>query len=297
MQNYKTNNTKLQAVIALLAILLIVSSCRTIRPLPVFEVKPMTALKVMRKVEKETPVYNNYQSKKVSIEYGINDDKNSFSGQFKIKRNKCIILSIRKLSVPLGRGLLSPDSIVFINYFDKNFLKGNFADIKKLLGVDLDYNLVQALLTADISKFVKMEDFDKELYSIIDSDMYRIDSRFDPLSHQLPLQGNNRQTNRATKHPNDLSGNNFSFWVDPQLFVIRKILLNNTKRKENIVIHYDQFELIGRSLFPQEVVFDFISQNRKVSFLIKLSKSSVNSDNDFSFTVPEKFEKSKLNGL
>jgi hypothetical protein len=297
MQKHKILNIKPDLVLALIAILLVVSSCRTMRPLPVFEVKPMTALKVMRKVERETPLYTNYQSKKVSFEYGVNDDKMSFSGQFKIKRNKCIIISIRKLSVPLGRGLLSPDSIVVVNYFEKNYLKGDFADIKKLLGINLDYNLVQALLTADISKFVKEEDFDKDLYSTIDSQMYRLDSRFDPRSNPSPSSVNLKQPNRTTKRTDDTSANNFSFWVDPQFFVVRKLVLNDSKHNQNIVIHYNDYQVIGRSLFPQEVSFDFSSQNRKVSFLIKLSKTSVNSDYDFSFSVPEKFEKSKLNGL
>jgi hypothetical protein len=251
----------------------------------------------MRKVEHESPFYNNYESKKVSIDFQINDERNSLSGQFKLKKNKCIILSIRKLSLPLGKGLLSPDSIVFVNYFDKSFLTGTFADIKKLLGIDLDYTLMQALLTADITQLLENEDFDKELFSVIDSQMYRIDSRIDPKIDRALTSGNEKRLNRYMKRMDDSEFIDFSFWVDPQYFVIRKISLTDIKHKENIDIRYNQYELVGRSLFPQEVIFDFYSPTQKVSFVIRLSKSSVNTDNDFSFSIPEKFEKVKLKGM
>jgi hypothetical protein len=265
--------------------------------LPVFEVKPMTASKVMRKIEREKPVYSNYESKKISIEYDINNESNSFSGQFKLKRNKSIILTIRKLSVPLGRGLLTPDSVIFVNFFDRSYLSGNFTDLKKLLGIDLDYNLIQALLTGDVSKMLENEEFDKDLLSVIDSQMYRIDSKLNPKIDRVISSGNEKRLSRYMKRMDDSEFIEFSFWVDPQYFVIRKIELNDIKHKEKIIIHYNQYELVGRSLFPQEIIFDFSSPTQKASFLIKLSKSTVNTDNDFSFSIPEKYEKIKLKGL
>jgi hypothetical protein len=288
---------KIHPVLRVLILALIVTSCSTTRQLPVFEIKPMTASRVMRKIERETPVYNSYESKKVSIEFDINNQKNSLSGQFKLKRNKSIILTIRKLSFPLGRGLLTPDSVVFVNFLEKNYLSGSFDELKNLLGVDLDYNLVQALLTADVSKLLENEEFDKELLSTIDSQMYRIESRIDPKIDRALTSGDEKKMNRYMKRMDDAEFVDFSFWVDPQYFVIRKIILNDIKHKENIIIRYNQYELIGRSLFPQEVIFDFFSPTQKVSFVIRLSKSSIKTDNDFSFSIPDKFEKVKLKGL
>jgi len=281
-----------RTVFILLAITLSVSSCRTLRPLPVVEVKPMSALKVMRRVERAAPIYNNYESKKMSFEFDINNSNNSVSGQFKIKRNKCIILSARKLSIPLGRGMLSPDSIVFVNYFDKSYMAGNFNDVQRMLGIELDYTLIQALFTADVSKLFDIEDFEKDPSADIDSQMYRLTGHSD----QSTLAVNERRLIRNNKKKSDLGFNNYSMWIDPQSFAVRKITMNNTKNNENIVISYNQYEQFGRNFFPQEIVFNFNSPTQKVSFLIKLSKSTVNSDNDFSFSIPEQFEKAKFTG-
>jgi hypothetical protein len=294
MHNSKINYNKFLLVIIVLALTIFFSSCRTTRQLPVFEVKPMVASKILKKVERETPVYTNYESKKISIDYDINNEKNSFSGQFKTKRNKSIILTIRKMSIPLGKALITPDSVVFVNYFDKSYLAGDFGEIKQLLGIDLDYNLLQALLTADISKLLQDENFDKDIFSVIDSQMYRIDSRFKPRIDRALSKGNEKLLNRYMKRMDDSDFIDYSIWVDPQYFVIRKIIVNDIKYNNNITICYNQYELVGRSLFPQEVSFDFFSPTEKFSILLKLSKSSVNTDNDFSFSIPEKFEKTKM---
>jgi hypothetical protein len=270
-----------------------VSSCRTARQLPVFEIKPMPVIKILKKIEHESPVYENYESKKISIDFELNNEKNSLSGQFKTKRNKCIILTIRKLSIPLGKCLITPDSLIFVNYFDKSYLAGDFNDIKKRMGVDINYNLIQALLTSDISKLIQNVNFDKGVISEIDSQMYRINSRLDPRIERALTTGNEKLLNRFMKRMNDSEFMDYSIWVDPQYFVTRKITLKDIKYKKNITIRYDQFELVGSSLFPQEVSLDFFSPTQKFSIILKLSKSSVNTDEDFSFSVPEKFEKIK----
>jgi len=270
-----------------------VSSCRTVRQLPVFEIKPMPVIKILKKIEHESPVWENYESKKISIDFDINNEKNSLSGQFKAKRNKCIILTIRKLSIPLGKGLITPDSVIFVNYFDKSYLAGDFSDIKKLIGVDIEYNLIQALLTSDISKVLQNINFDRGAISDIDSQMYRLNNRLDPRIERALTTGNEKLLSRYMKRMNDSEFINYTIWVDPQFFVIRKINLNDIKYKKNITIRYDQFELVGSSLFPQEVSLDFFSPTQKFSIILRLSKSSVNSDDDFSFSVPEKFEKIK----
>lgn len=296
MQKRNRTHSPFYPFLILLAISFIVSSCRTTRELAVIEIKPMTALKVMRKVERETPVYNNYEAKKVSIEFNFNGNKNSVSGQFKVKRNKCIILSARKLSLPLGRGMVSPDSIVFVNFFDKSYMSGNFEDIKNLLGADIDYNLIQALLTADVSRLIQNEDYDKTRATVIDSQMYRIDCRMDPRIERLLSSGNEKRINRYLKKMDGIDDNDLSFWVDPKDFVIRKISMKDDKNKENITIRYNHYEQIGRNLFPQEASFSYTSPDQKVSFLVKISKSAVNSDNDFNFSIPEKFEKVNFSG-
>ncbi|MFA9391441.1 MAG: DUF4292 domain-containing protein [Prolixibacteraceae bacterium] len=250
----------------------------------------MTTSKIIRKVANETPKYNNYESKKVNINYQSNQSKNSFSGQFKIDRDKCIILTLKKLNMPLGRGFISPDSLIFVNYYEKYFIRENIESIQNILGVDISYNLLQAFLTADVSTLLKNDGFDKELVSYIDDHMYRIDSKFNSKIDRALATGNEKRMSRYMQKMDDSEFIDYTVWIDPQFFVIRKITVNDIKYKQEMTINYDEYELVGRSLFPQQVSMHLITPKQNLQLEVKLSRPSVNKSSDFNFNIPDKFE-------
>ncbi len=283
-------------LILLIMTLFVTVSCSTTRNLPVAEIKPMPALKIVRKVESKKPIYQNYVAKKVSIDFENEENNGSFSGQFKIKRNKSILFSIKKMSVPLGKAYLTQDSLFFINYFDRSYVADDIEKIQDLIGIDLDYNFLQALLTADISKILEEDVIDKDLISTIDSQMYRIDSQFNPRISRAILTDNEKKLSRYMKRMDDSEFLNYSLWVDPQYFIIKKFVLKNIKSKEDITINFNEYELVGRSLFPQQLLLEYYSPKQKMKVEINLSKLSVKPDNDFTFNIPDKYEKMKLSG-
>ncbi|HNZ71823.1 MAG TPA: hypothetical protein PKJ43_04330 [Prolixibacteraceae bacterium] len=98
------NRCKIYYLLTLCAITVLFASCSTSRWVALTEIRPMAAQKLMRKVERESPSFNSYGSKKVNIEYTLNNQKNSFSGQFKLKRNECLIASARKFTMTVVKG-------------------------------------------------------------------------------------------------------------------------------------------------------------------------------------------------
>jgi len=283
-------------LILISATLFIAVSCSTTKYIPITDIKPMPASKIVRKVESKKPIYQNYVAKKVSIDFENDENSGSFSGQFKIKRNKSILFSIKKMSVPLGKVFLTQDSLFLINYFDRSYIADDIAKIQDLIGIDLDYNLLQALLTADISKILEEETIDKDLISTIDSQMYRIDSQLNPRISKAISTGNDKRLSRYMKRMDDSEFLNYSLWVDPQYFIIKKLVLKNIKSKEDVTINFSEYELVGRSLFPQQLLLEYFSPKQKMKVEINLSKLSVKPDNDFTFNIPDKYEKMKLSG-
>lgn len=274
--------------------LFIFASCNTSRNLASYEIKPMTASKIIRKVNKETPIYKNYESKRIAINYKDSENKNSLIGQFKIDKNKCIILTLKKMNLPIGRGLITSDSLIFVNYMHKNFIKDDISKIQNVFGFDIDYKLMQALLTADISNLLENEEFDKDLTSLIDENMYRIDSQLNNRINKALSTGNKKRLNRYMNKMDDSEFINYTVWIDPQFFVIRKLSFEDIKYKESLTILYDQYELVGHSLFPQKISVVFVNSKQKMEVDMDLSRPSVNKVKDFLFNVPEKYEKQNL---
>lgn len=287
-----SNHTRIFIVILLTAGLF--SSCRSTRNFSVENIKPMSAGKVIRKVSREIPNYKVYESKKVTVNYEDNENKNNFTGQFIIDRNESILLTLKKLSMPLGRGYVTNDSIFLVNYFEKYFIREQIEKVQEIFGIDLDYNLLQALLTADVSLLLQEEEFDKELTSVIDEKMYRIDSQFNARIDRALNTGNDKRLNRFMEKMDDSEFIDYTVWVDPQFFVIRKVTFNDIKYKEELSINYDQYELVGRSLFPQKISFEFNSPKQNMDVELKLFKPSINSKSDINFHIPDKYDEFKL---
>lgn len=291
---WKRINTYIKSFIIIGLMLFISTSCSTTRKISMYEIKPMSAGKIIRKVDKETPKYKNYESKKIALSYQDNESKQSLSGQFKIDKDKNIILTLKKLNLPVSRVLITPDSLTLINYFDKNYIQDDIEKLQKLIGIEIDYNKLQALLTADVSEILRDDEFDKTLVSYIDENMYRIDSQLNSKINKALSTGNDKRLNRYLKKMDDSEFINYSIWIDPQFFVIRKLIFENIKYKESLIIHYDQFELVGQSLFPQQIKVELLTPKQNMAVEMKLSKPSVNKEKDFNFNIPEKYEKSNL---
>lgn len=270
------------------------SSCSTSKKMVTHEIKPMTTSKIIRKMASETPKYKNYESKRISINYSDLENKNTFSGQFKIDRDKCIILTLKKLNMPLGRAYLSPDTLAFVNYYEKYFVKDDMQSMQQLIGVDMDYSLLQAFLTADVSTLLNNKDFDKDLVSYIDENMYRIDSKFSPKIDRALSSGNDKRLDRYMRKMDDSEFIDYTVWIDPEFFVIRKLTFNDIKYKESLTITYDQYELVGRSLFPQQIALKMVTPKQQIDLDVKLSRPSVNKSQDFNFSIPEKYDELKV---
>ena len=277
-------------IISMLFSLWIFSACSTSKKITISDIRPMTTTKILRKVAAETPKYKNYESKKISVNYEDNQRKYNFSGQFKIDRDECIILTLKKLNIPLGKGYISSDSIIFVNYLEKYFVKGDLQSIQNLIDVELNYPLIQALLTADVSQLMRNKEFDKELVSYIDENMYRIDSEFSPKINRALTAGNEKRLTRYMQKMDDSEFMDYTIWIDPVFFVIRKLTFNNIKYKESLTINYDQYELVGRSLFPQQITMKMVTPKQNLDLEVKLTRPTVNKTTDFSFNIPEKYD-------
>ena len=151
--------------------------------------------------------------------------------------------------------------------------------------------MLQALLTADVSKLVDSNLFDKDIVSEIDSNQYRIDSQFNRKIDRALQQSNQQKLKRYMQNMDDSEFTSYSAWIDPRDFVLRKIEFNDIKNNEKIIVKYDDYKPVGRSLYPQAISLSFSSSLNNLQLDIKVSRPSVNETKDFSFSVPDTYEK------
>jgi len=283
-------NSYLTIVLASL-FLATITSCNVSRKAAYYEVKPMATSRIVRKVVKQSPEYKNYESKRMAISYFDGDKKGSLTGQLKIDYDKALIVTLRKMNLPVARALITTDSITVVNFIEKNYIQDQLTILNELFGVNIGYEMLQALLTADVSKLVDSNLFDKDIVSDIDSDQYRIDSQFNKKIDRALQQSNQQKLKRYMQNMDDSEFTSYSAWIDPRDFVLRKIEFNDIKNNEKIIVKYDDYKPVGRSLYPQAISLSFSSSLNNLQLDIKVSRPSVNETKDFSFSVPDTYEK------
>ncbi len=265
-------------------------SCSTTRKMASYEVKPMAVNKIVRKVTREAPRYKTYEIKRSAFSYKNGDNKTSFTGQIKINRDECAIVTIRKMNLPLARGYVSHDSVKLVNYFDKDYVNDEIGVLKYLIGFDIQYDILQALLTADAELILSHAGLDRDKVATIDSSLYRIDSQFSRKVDRVIEKGKERKLLKMMEEMDDSEFVNYSAWVDPQLFVIRKMFITDIKKNQTITISYGDYKKINRSYFPQRIELAVTTKYEHITLSMKMMRLAVNKEKNFSFNIPDKYD-------
>jgi len=266
------------------------TSCKTTRKLATDNIKPLSLDKIVRKVEKESPSYKSLESKKVMINYNDSENKIAFTGQLKIDNSNCIIVNLKKSILPIGRCYITNDSVSFVNQHERYYIQDDITSTQKVFGVDISYNLLQAMVTADVSALLNNELKDLDLSASTDEKMYRIDSHLNNKISKAINSGNTRRLNKYKQTMAKSEFNTYTAWIDPEFFVIKKLILNNIKTDEKLTINYDEYEVVGRNLFPKNISLLFDSNKQNISIDLKLTKPILNKVKSFKFSIPSKYE-------
>lgn len=78
----------------------------------------------------------------------INEDNKEMSAQFFFanKIDSIIYFNLHLSGIELGRLVLTPDSMVFVNKMSKTYFYGDVSYLQKVFGIPLDFNFLQATL-------------------------------------------------------------------------------------------------------------------------------------------------------
>lgn len=127
---------------------------------------------------KSSPNLKEFEVKNVNFDYLTtsskikfsNEDKNfSASANIRIKKDSVIWISVTPgFGIEVARGLITPDSLVFIDRLNKEYTAYNFKELSKKFNFDIDFNLVQAMLIGNMFKEVEPEDkVERELHYFV----------------------------------------------------------------------------------------------------------------------------------
>ncbi len=273
-------------------VLLGVSSCKTTRVTTTTEaVKPMSTNKLIRNIENNVFDYKHLSIKRITCQFDNGKTRTSFKASILAEKNKQIIVMVTKLNIPVARLWLTPDSVKFINYIEKNYFLDDYSYLSSMLDMDLDFETVHAIVSNNIFS-LNDEKRDREIRDYeakIDSNMYVLESvKKLKARKENPRMSERRQARKARKIIDNTPVNQ-TIYVDPVTFKLRKIRMIDTANSRNLNIDFSDFVDVDKQLYPGEISLNFKSPESFMELRIKFAGFSTDEEKDIRFKVPERY--------
>lgn len=268
------------------------SSCRSTRELPVAEARPISTGKLLKKVEQNAFDYNQLTIKRINCQFANNNTKTNFKVNLKAVRDKEILVLISKLNIPVGRVLLTPDSVKYVNYLDRNYFVDDYSYLSRVLNIDLDFYTIQSVLSNNAFSYRydrKNKDY-RNFISYIDSGMYVVQSEKELKITKTEEKEKTEKMERRLKRFNQDDSMIQKMYFNPGNFALVKLIIDDKTNDRRMEMDFDDFTKVRNKDYPGFISMEFNSPGGEVSMKIRMSGFSTEKLSPFNFRIPEKYE-------
>jgi len=273
------------------------SSCKTTREIPSANLKPIGTAKLLKNVAENSLVYECFSISRINCQFSTNQSRTSFKISLKTIRDNRILASITKLNIPVGRVLLTPDSVIYVNYIDRNYFVDDYSFLSNFLNIDLDFATIQSIISNSAFSYrndEKEKDF-KTFSTSVESGLYVLQSEKERKVFKMDEKGKEGKIERRLKRLDDnaLILQKMSF--NPTNFALTKLLILDKTNNRRMEMNFDEFEKVMNKDYPGTVDMNFNSETDNISLKIKMSGFSTEKVDSLNLKIPEKYQQIKVN--
>ena len=279
-------------VFCIAAIIAGFTSCRTGRDLSVVRLKPMSTQKLLNQAEQNAFDFTNLTIRRINVQFSNGCNKTNFRLNLKATRNEKILASISKLNIPVGSIQITPDSVKYVNYIDKNYFEGDYSYISRILNFDLNFKLIHAVIVNPLKTGVLEGG----------ADSHRFDTTIEDGRYVLtPVKHNNRYASGQRRLYNKNSGklnynNNDDLIVrklmfNPYSFALEKLVMNDPADGRELEVNFGEFEKVDGFEYPGAIDVRMISDDELTELNIRLNGFSTEKIDTVNLKVPGRYQR------
>jgi len=277
----------------------LLSSCRTARKIPTAAIKPISAGKLLKRVEQNSFDYEYFTIKRISCQFSNNDKNTNFSINLKTLRDEKILVSISKLRVPVGRVMLTPDSIKYVNYIDHNYFIDDYSYLSDFLNIDLDFATIQSIISNNAFSYrndAKNKDF-RNFKSFVEDGMYVLQSEKTKKIFKIEKKskiGKTGKVERRMKRLDDEALILQKMFFNPENFDLKELIIDDKTNNRTMNMKFYNFVEVQNNDYPGVIETSFNSGKNEVKLKLKMSGFSTDKINSFNIKIPKKYEQIKV---
>jgi len=254
------------------------------------KIKRYSVGKVIKMTNENSLKYETLSVKKVVASLTNEGNTTSVRGSYKIRRDSIIQLYAQKMAIPVGKMEVNVDSFRMVYFLDQELFVGKNNYLSKLLGMEVDFGVLQALLSNKMFSFrqdPRDKDF-KEFSCDIEDDMYKISSIRDRKIRKL-----NKNEDRLERFRNRSDEGHVikqDIYIDPDYFVVRRMVFEDLENNKGLKLEFSNYEKVMDQWFPGSIKMK-VTGDKELELSIELSKISLNDETNFGFSVSPKYKR------
>jgi hypothetical protein len=240
---------------------------------------------------------------KIDAEYSVMGESQGFKATIRMKRDSIIWISISPaLGIEMIRMVVTEDSLKYLSKIPENkfYYLGQFEDINNLVGIGIDFDMLQDLL---IGNALGLDKDEGKFRSETDNDNYLLISKYKRKVRRVvgvddrkleddtivvnPNDPRYQRSLRRVDEENDLIVSRY--WLEPERFKLTKSVFNDLVRQRTMELRYSEFHQDSEQYYPAKCDLTLKNPTGDQEMNFEITKLSSGKSYDFPFDIPEDY--------
>lgn len=265
-------------------------SCKSVKKIVVHqEIPSITENKLLKNIYTNELEFNSLYSKRIDIVFTQNGKSVNLKGTLKIQRDSFIQISVSApLGIEVGRVLLTRDSVKFIDSFHKKYFLSDYKYFYNKFEADLGYDCFQKILTNAFFNFQNCTGtgLNEKKYKLDrDNNSYVLSTL-----EEKALGRKIKKLYRKKRKNKEFALILQKIQIDPKSFRPVSMSVEDVEEEVGVSVNYNDFRDFEGKFFPEKVMFNFFSEEDKISLEMRFVRLEFNTAIEPNFRISSKYK-------
>ena len=269
------------------------SSCRTQRDFTTERIRPLAPEKLLEKAEQHAFDYSDLTIRRINVQFSNSHSKTSFRANLKARKDDKILASISKINIPVGRILLTPNDLTYVNYIDKNFFEGDYSFLSSLLNFNLSFETIQAIIS-NKAVYSYSPNSNSNFNSFVEDGKYVLQTANNTQNEKngglksiFPGRGLQASNADKTFESNIVR----TMYFNPRNFTLEKLIFDDSQNEWKMEVNFSDFERVEKKDYPGSIDLKMVSPDETTELKIKLNGFSTEKIDSLDIIIPGSYQR------
>lgn len=232
------------------------------------EVKPMTSADMALIEVHSNQTDFEWFSTRFSGSVLWGNQSHAIAGSMRIRKDSAIFISIAPiLGIEIARAIVTPDSVKLVNRLESTYYLGDMKILSTMFNADLDFYMLQALLTGNDFPHFRMDQFmlseDTQLLKLFADERARKSGEGQPIQQLLT--------------------------VDPVTMRIRTNIMEQIPSGRALRADYKRYADVDGNWLPAEMQLMFSDDANTSNLEMNFNRTTINVPQNMQFSIPSRY--------